>query len=290
MIKMSRSEKAFDIVNYIILTILGIVTLYPLLNVLAISLSTYTAYVESPLMVFPTKIDFEAYIRILSNPLILSSYNNTIFVTVVGTVVNVIMTVLTAYPLAKAKVRGVRVFMFFIMFTMLFNGGLIPTFLVVKNLHLVNTLWALILPTAISTYNFVIVLNFFESIPDSLEESAKIDGAGHLRILFSIIVPLSTPVLATIALFYGVGNWNRFFDAVIYINDRSKWTLSLLLREIITENSDVLNALDPMNAVTVYPKTVQSATIVVTILPIICAYPFLQKYFIKGIMAGAVKG
>lgn len=289
-IKRTGSERAFDAINYAVLTILGIITLYPLLNVFAISFSSYRAYVNSPLMIFPKEVNFEAYVRILTSPLILSSYRNTIFVTAAGTFVNVTMTVLTAYPLAKSKIKGERIVMFFIIFTMLFSGGLIPTFLVVKNLKLVNTLWALILPSAISTYNFIIIRNFFESIPDSIEESAKIDGAGHAHILFRIILPLSTPVLATIALFYGVANWNRFFEAVIYINDRAKWTLPLLLREIITENTDVLNAMDPMDAGKVFPKTVQSATIIVTILPVLFLYPFVQKYFIKGIMIGAVKG
>jgi putative aldouronate transport system permease protein len=288
-IKANVSELAFDWANYTLLTLMGLVTLYPILNVLAISLSDYKAFANNPLMIVPGGITLEAYTLIFKNPLLLSSYSNTIFVAIVGTIVNMIMTIVTAYPLAKAKVRGDRWILFAIIFTMMFSGGLIPTFLVVKNLHLYNTLWALIIPTAISTYNFIIVKTFFETIPDSLEESAKIDGAGHLYILVKIVLPLSLPVIATVGLFYGVVNWNRFFEAVIYINDRSKWTLTILLREIVTENTDVMGAADPLNAQKVYPKTMQNATIITTVLPILFSYPFVQKYFIKGIMLGAVK-
>ena len=206
----------------------------------------------------------------------------------VGTCVNLILTVLTAYPLAKGRLRGNRVIMFGIVFTMMFSGGMIPTFLVVRSLKLLDTHWALILPCAISTSNLIIVKNFFEGIPDSLLESARLDGAGDWRILLDIVLPLSIPVLATITLFYAVGNWNRLFDAVMYINSRSNWTLPILLKEIITENSELL--VDPSVAAQVYPKTMQCATIVVAVLPIMCVYPFLQRYFMKGIMLGAVKG
>ncbi|TBL75239.1 carbohydrate ABC transporter permease [Paenibacillus thalictri] len=280
---------AFDLANYALLTLLGLVTLYPILNVLAISLSDYKAFVDNPMMIIPQNINLEAYTLIFKNPLLISSYGNTIFIAVVGTAVNMAMTIVTAYPLAKAKVRGERWILFFIIFTMMFSGGLIPVFLVVKNLHLYNTLWALIIPTAISTYNFIIVKTFFESIPDSLEESAKIDGAGHMYILLNIVLPLSVPVIATVGLFYGVVNWNRFFEAVMYLSDRSKWTLTILLREIVTENTDVLAGADPLNAQKVYPKTMQNATIITAVLPILFSYPFVQKYFIKGIMLGAVK-
>ncbi len=287
-IRQTKGETLFDIINYTLLTLLGIITLYPIINVLAISLSSYPAYMKHPLMVFPIEFNLEAYKSIFNSPLIMSSYKNTIFIAIVGTLVNVLMTVITAYPLAKEKIKGSRVIMFFIIFTMMFNGGIIPTFLVVRSLNLVDTLWALILPMSISTYNFIIVKNFFESIPDSIEESAKIDGAGHLRILTGIIIPLSGPVIATVTLFYAVANWNRFYEAVMYINSRSNWTLSILLREIITENNELLT--DPAVLTQVFPKTMQCATIVVAILPILSAYPFLQRFFIKGIMIGAVKG
>ncbi len=288
-IQTSLGDKIFDSFNYICLTVLGMITLYPILNVVSISLSDYAAYVRNPLMIIPIDLDLSAYRQILTSPLLLSSYRNTIFVTLFGTVLNVMVTVLTAYPLAKSKIRGDRWVMFFIILTMLFSGGMIPTFLVVKGLHLYNTLWAVMIPTLISTYNFIIVKTFIESIPDALEESAKIDGAGHLYILFKIVIPLSLPLMATISLFYGVANWNRFFEAMLYLNDRSNWTLTILLREIITENSDLFASTDPMATEKLYPKTMQSATIVVAILPILFSYPFLQKYFIKGIMLGAVK-
>jgi len=287
-IRLTRGEIVFDVVNYCLLTLLAIITLYPIVNVLAISLSSYTGYLKNPAMILPVEFNFEAYQSILSNSLITSAYKNTIFVTVVGTCVNLILTVLTAYPLAKGRLRGNRVIMFGIVFTMMFSGGMIPTFLVVRSLKLLDTHWALILPCAISTSNLIIVKNFFEGIPDSLLESARLDGAGDWRILLDIVLPLSIPVLATITLFYAVGNWNRLFDAVMYINSRSNWTLPILLKEIITENSELL--VDPSVAAQVYPKTMQCATIVVAVLPIMCVYPFLQRYFMKGIMLGAVKG
>ncbi|NLY18258.1 MAG: carbohydrate ABC transporter permease [Clostridiaceae bacterium] len=283
-------EKAFDIVNYTILSILGIICLYPIINVFAISFSSYPAYVRHPLMIFPREIELTSYERIFTNPLLISSYKNTVFVTIVGTLNSLLLTVMTAYPLAKSKVRGSRGIMLYIIFTMFFNGGIIPTYMVVKTLNLLDTLWALILPTAMSTYNFIIVRNFLETIPDSIEESAKIDGAGHIRILFELVIPLSKPVLATIALFYAVANWNRFFESYMYITQRSKWTLTLLLREIVSDNADIMNVTDPTAADTVFPKTMQCATIVATTLPILFSYPFLQRYFIKGIMLGAVKG
>jgi len=289
-IRTASAERLFDWTNYALLSLLGIVTLYPILNVLAISMSSYAAYVNSPLMVLPSELNWDAYKQIFANKLLLTSYRNTLLVCLGGTLLNVTVTVLTAYPLAKAKVRGDRAIMFFIVFTMLFSGGMIPTFLVVKGLHLYNSLWAVVLPTLISTYNFIIVRTFFETIPDSLEESAKIDGAGHMYVLFKIVVPLSLPLMATICLFYGVANWNRFFEAMLYLNDRDKWTLTILLREIITENTDLFSSTDPAaDSGRIYPKTLQCATIIVTILPILFSYPFLQKYFIKGIMLGAVK-
>ena len=288
-IRTSLGDRIFDVANYIFLIILGVITLYPVLNVVAISLSSYAGYVDNPLMIVPSGFNLDAYRQILTNPLLLSSYGNTIFITIVGTLLNVTITVLMAYPLAKSKIYGDRLVMFFIIFTMLFSGGMIPTFLVVKELHLYNTLWAVIFPVLISTYNFIIVKTFFETIPDALEESAKIDGANHLQILFKIVIPLSLPLMATISLFYGVANWNRFFEAVLYLNDRSTWTLTILLREIITENSDLFASTDPMETERLYAKTMQSATIIVAILPILFSYPFLQKYFIKGIMLGAVK-
>ena len=287
-IRRTKGEVVFDTVNYIVLSLLGIITLYPIINVLAISLSSYTGYLQNPAMILPAEFNLDAYKTILSNPLIMSSYSNTITVALLGTVINVVLTVVTAYPLAKEKVRGSRALMFGIVFTMMFSGGIIPTFLVVRSLHLLDTLWALILPCAMTTTNFIIVKNFFENIPDSIEESAKMDGAGDFRILWTIVVPLSIPVLATVTLFYAVSNWNRLFDAVMYINSRSNWTLPILLKEIITENSYLLA--DPSVINQVMPKTMQCATIVVTILPIMLVYPFLQRYFMKGIMLGAVKG
>lgn len=289
-IKLSTEDHVVDLICYGFMGLLALITLYPLLNTAAIAFSSYPSYTQHPLMIFPYEFDFSAFRRLFKSSLTWTSYKNTLLITVGGTIISVLLTILTAYPLAKKKVRGANVIMFFITFTMMFSGGIIPTYMQVKNLGLIDTLWSLMLPAAISTYNLVIVKNFMEGIPTSIEESASLDGAGYWTILIRIVIPLSTAVIATVSLFYAVACWNRVYDAIMYINSKSKWPLSLLMREIVVESADFTNSMDPGSLDVVYTKTIQCATIVVGVLPIMCVYPFVQKYFIKGVMLGAVKG
>lgn len=283
----------FDVMNTGLLLIIAAVMLYPIVNVLAISLSSYNAYIHNPLMIFPKDITFAAFIYVFVNPLILSGYVNTIIVTVIGTVLSVILTVTTAYPLARKGLKGKTLFLNLIIFTMLFNGGIIPNFYLMRSLGLINTLSALILPGMLNAFNIILMKNFFEGLPDSLEEAAKIDGAGDFYILWKIALPLSKPILATIALFSAVGYWNSYFNAIMYIRDRGKWTLQLILRDIISSaETQTLTSGGNMAELSqqLPAQSLKYATLVVVIVPILCIYPFLQKYFVKGITVGAVKG
>lgn len=290
---MRRSKRflnlsTFTLINTAFMILIIVIMLYPLLNVLAVSLSSHTSYVRNKAMIFPTEIDLSSYKKIFSSSSAIEAMGNSIFVASVGTLCNMIVTVFLAFPLSKRRIRASGILMKFIVFTMLFSGGMIPTYLVVKSTGLIDSLWALIFPVLVSTYNLLVIKNFFESIPDSLEESFAIDGAGPMRTLINLYIPLSIPSLAVITMFYCVSHWNSFFNAMLYINSKNKWTIMLFLREIITENTDVTGVMDPMGT-TIYPKTMQCTTIVVTILPILFVYPFVQRYFVKGVMIGAVK-
>lgn len=284
----------FDIAVYSLLAVVAACMLYPFLNVIAVSISDYSSYLANPLRIFPGKMDFTAFRYVFSSSLILSSYRNTIVVTILGTLIALIVTILTAYPLSKKNLKGKKLIMNLFIFSMLFSGGIIPSFYLIRSLNLLDTLWALILPGTISAYNVILMKNFFTSLPESLEEAAKIDGASDLYVLWKIVIPLSTPIIATIGLFVCVGYWNSYFSAVLYIRDQQKWTLQLLLREIImSANTQLLSSggnMAEMSAEAIPPQTIKYATLIVVILPILCVYPFLQKYFVKGMMLGAVKG
>ena len=281
---------ALRFLRNLVLILFAAITLYPFLNVLATSMSDYTAYVRNPTMIIPQRINFNAYRSILRTPLIYTSYRNTLIVTLVGTAVNVVLTTLLAYPLSKPYLRGNRIVMALVVFTMMFNGGMIPNYIVIRQLGLINSYGALFLPGAVSAYNMILMKNFFAGIPDSMEESAHIDGATDIRILWSIIIPLSLPSIASIALFYAVGNWNIYLRAVLYTTRRDMWTLQLLLRELILNASSTVNQDAAEVGQIVYTQTLITAAIVVTVLPILAVYPFLQRYFVQGVMVGAVKG
>jgi putative aldouronate transport system permease protein len=212
-----------------------------------------------------------------------------IYITTVGTLINLVFTALMAYPLAKPHLRGRQVIMLGVLFTMLFSGGMIPTYFVVKALHLTNTLWALMIPTAISAFNLIVLKNFFQQIPDGLEDSAKIDGCNDVGVLFRVVLPLSMPAMATFALFYAVAHWNQFFNAILYINDNTKWPIQVLLREIVILASGRIGDTEIDDA-DIQPLTIRMAVIVFATLPILVVYPFLQKHFAKGVMLGSVKG
>ena len=287
-IKKAANERIITVFAYTIMSFLSVVMLYPLLNVLAISLSDYSEYIANPTMVFPNHFKLDAYKRILSTNIIVKGYYNTIFVTLVGTLISISATALFAYPLAKAKVKLSRFLTFLVIFSMLFQAGMIPNYITIRALGLIDSLWALILCRAISPFNFLIMKANMESISDSLEEAAKIEGAGPLTILTKIVLPLCKPVVVALILFYAVAHWNRFFEAILYINSRAKWTMSLILREIITEDPEAICEVAEQAAF-VFTKTLQNAVIIITIVPIMMIYPFIQKYFIFGQMLGSVK-
>lgn len=289
MIIKSKKSRVSDITNYTILTLLAIITIYPFWTSIVISIIPLKEYLSSNIHLWPKTIDLSAYKFMLGMEELWHSFGVTIFVTLIGTAINILLTIMTAYALSKKDLKGGRVIMFLIVFTMMFNGGLIPTYIVVQKLGLMNTLWALIIPGAIGTFNLIIMKNFFAALPSSLEEAAQIEGYNDIQILFKIIVPISMPAIATIALFYSVEHWNEFFSAVMYITDRNKWPLQLFLRSMLFENGASTTAGggdDPY----LLGMPIKMAAIMITALPILCMYPFFQKYFVKGIMIGGVKG
>ncbi|MGO4500955.1 carbohydrate ABC transporter permease [Paenibacillus sp. 2RAB27] len=282
--------RTFGIINYLLLTIIGLVTIIPFVHVVAGSFTTSAEMAAKKFVLIPTDWSIEAYRFIFSTNTIFKAMAVSIGTTAIGTVISMFITALMAYGLARRDVDGRKVIMFLVVFTMLFHGGLIPTFLVVKELGMIDTYAALILPTAISAFNLIILKNFFQNIPEGLEESAKIDGCSDFGILFRIVLPLSMPAIATISLFYAVTYWNTYMSAILYINESAKWPIQVLLRQIVVLASgmDVSSDLD-----SVAPPPAQSikmAVIVVATLPILLVYPFLQKHFAKGAMIGSIKG
>ncbi|RAU94714.1 carbohydrate ABC transporter permease [Paenibacillus sp. YN15] len=282
----------FDAVNYTLITIICAVMLYPFLNVASVSFSSYSAYVNNPMMIWPHEFNIDSYREIMKRALLWKSYLNTIIVTISGVGTGILLYILTAYPLSKRIVKGRRTLMVLVVFTMLFNGGLIPNFYLMRSLGLLDTLAALALPALLSGFSLILMKNFFESLPEELEEAARIDGASDPFILFRIVVPLSKPIIATLCLFAAVGYWNNFFNGIVYIRSENKWPLMLYLREVIQSASTMAeqaNAAE-MGAQNVTSETLKYATLIIVMIPILCVYPFLQKYFVKGIMLGSVKG
>ncbi|HBU82384.1 MULTISPECIES: carbohydrate ABC transporter permease [Paenibacillus] len=285
-------DRIFTILNYTFLILLVIVTLYPLLYVLFASLSDSAQLLANKGLLWkPVGFSLEAYKSVLANPGIATGFRNTLFILVFGVIVNLFMTALGAYVLSRKNVMWNKVFMFFIVFTMFFGGGLIPLYLVVKGVGLLDTLWSTILPFAISTFNLIIMRTSFMGIPDSLEESAKIDGANHFTILFRIIIPLSMPVIAVMILYYAVDKWNGWFYASVFIKSRELFPLQLVLREILIANStESMSAGASAGDRFQIGETIKYATIMVATIPILCIYPFLQRFFVKGVMVGSLKG
>ena len=290
-----RKWTAFDWFNTVFLVLLSAVFLYPLLMTLGLSFSSPRALVGQNVILLPKGFTLQSYQTIQSDPTILRYYWNTIVYASTGTLTSLLLTSLLAYPLTVAEFKGKKLINILLLITMFFGGGMIPSYLNIRNLHMINTIWAMILPGAISAWNVIMFVNFFKGIPDSLRESATIDGAGHVRILFSIVIPLSKALLATIALFTIVGFWNDYFSAMLYLDSTSKMPIQIFLRKILVnmelnegmaKDTDMSRLMDMINA---NPRTVKAATTIVTILPILCVYPFLQKYFTKGMMLGAVK-
>ncbi|MFD0869428.1 Inner membrane ABC transporter permease protein ycjP [Chlamydia abortus] len=292
-IRESLGERIFTVLNYVFFILLGMATLFPFLNIIAKSFSGEAAVVSGLVTIYPIDFQTGTYQLVLGNKQFINSFKITIIVTIIGTLSAMLMTVLAAYPLSKPHLVGRKAFLLIYVFTMLFNGGLIPTYLLMQNLGLVNTMWALFLPTMIVVFNMLIVKNYFEALPESLEESAKLDGASTGRILFSIILPLSKPVLATVGLFYAVALWNSYFAAMVYITAPELKPLQLYLKELIASTNEVMTQageIDVSRELNKTPEAVQAASIITATVPILCVYPFLQKYFVKGVLVGSVKG
>lgn len=299
--KRTTGEKVFTFVNVIFLIILSLICLYPMLHVVFASISEPIELMKHQgLMLRPLGFTINGYKLVLKNPNIANGYTNTIFYVVVGTFINLCMTSMGAYVLSRRNVLWNGIMTFIITFTMFFGGGLIPFYLLVRNLRMLDTRWALVIPGAISTYNLFVMRTSFASIPHSLEESAKIDGANDFTVLARIIIPLSKPVLAVMTLFYAVGHWNAWFNAMIFLRNRELYPLQLILREILISNDmQTMSSMEGLADASVQASAdsvyfsrmlVQYCTIVVATLPILLLYPFVQKYFVEGIMIGSIKG
>ncbi|MEA4824240.1 MAG: carbohydrate ABC transporter permease [Clostridiaceae bacterium] len=294
--KQSVGEQVFNIANIIFMIILSICTIYPFWNVFITSISPPGEANAYSLHLYTLNPTWQGYQKIMQNAYLLVAYRNTILRTVVGTSVNVFLSCLVAYPLSKKYLPLRNVWTGIIVFTMFFSGGLIPSYLLMKSLNLVGRFWALILPGAIGTYNMIIVRNYFQSLPADIEESARIDGASELRVLLQIVLPISVPIIATVSLWYAVGHWNAWFDAMIYTSSDNLMVLQLLLRKMVIEGSSQYMESSGVSAVTdtaeyvMTPSVIKTSAIIVATLPIMCVYPFIQKYFMKGIMVGSLKG
>ncbi|WP_106769975.1 carbohydrate ABC transporter permease [Paenibacillus faecalis] len=289
-IKASFGEKCFAAFNYCFFILMGLTTIIPFVNLIAKSLSSEEAVISGTVGLLPVGVQFETYKYVLQDSMFLSAFKTSVLLTVIGTTLSLTMTTITAYPLSKVRLRGRKWLLLMFVFTMLFSGGLIPTYLLMHNLKLLNTLPVLFLPSMISVFNMLIMKNYFEGLPDSLEESAKLDGGGNFRILIHIMLPLSMPVLATIALFYAVAFWNDFFAAMIYITDPELKPLQLYLKELIISSSGDFLRDNVDAAINTTPQSIQASSIILATIPILLVYPFLQKYFVKGVLVGSVKG
>lgn len=272
---------------YTFITVFALICLVPFWYTFVYSITPYGEYLKAPTNLLPRSVNLDAYREVLKFDLIRSGFKNTVFITAVGTVLHVLLLLMTAYPLTKPNLKGGRVIMFLYVFTMYFSGGIIPDYFLMRNLHLLNSPWSLILGGINGAYSLILMRNFLRAIPPSLEEAAVIDGANEFHVLLKIIVPLSLPAIATLALFHAVGAWNEFFRSIIYMTKREGWPLQLVLREMVIENNQFIDLHEESRKV--FPFNIKMATIMVSVLPIICLYPFLQRYFITGLTLGAVK-
>lgn len=303
MIRETREDRRFLIINTVILTILLVLIAYPLYFVVIASISDYVPLNSGKVILLPKGLSVDSYRYVIEYNAIWTGYKNTIILTLVGTSINIVLTFTAAYGLSKSHLPFMSTFMLLISFTMFFGGGLIPTYMVVSDLGLRDTLWAMILPGAVSAYNLILVKSYYQkSIPGELIQAAQIDGCDDMRTFISIVLPLSKPILATMTLFYAVGHWNQFFEALIYLSDREKYPLQQVLREILLISSNATESMQSsggdvmaegaaaMAEMLNRAETMKYAIIIVATLPILIVYPFLQKYFMKGMLVGSIKG
>lgn len=299
LIKDTRADKIFLIFVYVFLVISLLIVLYPLIYIISASISNPHLVNSGEMWLLPKGITFEGYRTLLGNSSIWRGYLNTIYYTVLGTSINLLVTLPCAYALSREDFYGRRAFTNFMLVTMFLSGGLIPSYLLIRSLGMLNTVWALVIPGAVSVYNVVVTRTFFQStIPREMEEAAIVDGCSDFRLFMQIVLPLSTPIIAVMALFYGVGHWNSFFSALIYLSDRSMYPLQMILREILIlqdMSSNTVNNVTSEMANMLYSKqqlaqVIKYGVMIVSSLPVIIVYPFLQKYFVKGMMVGSIKG
>ncbi|MEC0203759.1 carbohydrate ABC transporter permease [Paenibacillus lautus] len=281
----SFASKLFDVFNVLFMIVLIIVMAYPMVYVFSASISNNAMVASGAVLLWPKKITLIAYEQLIYNPDLWMSYWNTIRYTFLHTVLTLIATSAMAYPLAKRWLPGRRVILLMAAFTLLFSGGMIPTFLIVQKLGMLDTIWAIVLPSLISTWYLFIMRTFFEALPEELEDAAAIDGCGSIQILVRIVLPLSVPVMVTIGLFTAVNQWNSFFSALIYLNDREMYPLQIMMRNILIAGTNVQGEGDLTHL-----ETLKYAMIMIGTLPILCVYPFIQKYFVQGTMIGGIKG
>jgi putative aldouronate transport system permease protein len=292
-IKFRFEDKLFNFVNDALLLLAALIVLYPLIYIVSSAFSSPSAVAKGKVWLFPVEFSLKAFEEVFSHKAIVTGFTNTIFYTTVGTAVNLIMTIAAAYPLSRKTMPGRRIFLFIFTFTMLFNGGLIPSYLLITKLGMINTRAVMIIPTALNVFNVIICRTFFETtIPNELIEAAQIDGISHTRFIIQIAVPLSKAIIAVLTLFYGLGHWNSYFQAFLYITDKDKYPLQIVLRDILILNqvNDIIS--DPLlyQARQGMAQLLKYALIVVSSVPFMIAYPFVAKHFVKGVMIGAVKG
>ena len=285
----SVGSRVFDVLNVVVLTALALVTVLPLLYVLAGSFATESEISSRPFFLWPHKFVTDTYHYIFSTDTFVRALLTTVAVTAVGTVIQLLLTLTMAYPLAKRFLPGRALVLNLVIFTLVFSGGMIPTYLVVRDLGLLDSYWALILPLAINPFYLIVVKSFFQELPEALEEAARIDGCNELNVFLRIVLPLSKPIIATFSLFYAVGIWNDYMSPLLYIDDSHKWTLQMIVRQLTAANADSANVLQQLETVTFPEQGLKFAVVVVATLPILLFYPFLQKHFAKGVLIGSVK-
>ena len=287
----SKPTPALQAVKAVTLTVIVLIVLGPLLVVVSTSLAgTEEVIAKGGWVVWPDHITFAAYRQVLDGGIVTRATVVSVLVTVVGTALSLLCTVTLAYALARPGVFGGRPVLLLVLFTFLFPPGIIPGYLVVQNVGLLNSYWALILPVLVNAFNLVVMRGFFQGIPSELYEAARIDGAGDLRILVRIVLPLSKAVVAVVGLFYAVSYWNSFFNAILYLNDSAKWPVQAVLQQYVTQGAQLADASVAEQATRNAPHSIQMAVVVLALLPIVCVYPFIQRHFVKGVMTGAIKG
>ncbi len=289
---LTGGERTFETINLIVLIIIGALMLFPFLNMAAKSFSSENAILTGKVLFWPVGFQTGTYKYVMRQAQFWNSFKVSVMITLMGTAGAMIISCLTAYPLSKTWLYGRKPLLLLFVFTMLFGGGMVPSYLLMRSLGLINTIWVLFVPAMLSVYNMILLKNFFEDIPDSIEESAELDGAGSLRILVSIVLPMSLPAIATIGLFYAVGFWDNYMSGLLYITKPDLKPLQQYLYEIVTEsiNVDETLSMDAQENAALNTDAIRSATIMLACVPIMCVYPFLQKYFVKGMRVGSVKG